>query len=88
MGAATVHNSTVSGFHGCSAVALIRANSARTAVRPSNSGRAGLPLQFTEDCFLMGEKVLDQAVAVAFVHRKAALKARPKDALGQRLGER
>lgn len=84
MTTAAVNNGTVPGLHGRSAVTLVRANSARATVRPPNPVRgAGLSLQFTKNDILMSKEVLDQAIAVAFVHCEAAFEARPENALRQ-----
>ena len=82
MTTAAVNNGTVPGFHGRSTITLVRANSARATVRPPIRG-AGLSLQFTKNHILMSKEVLDQAIAVAFVHCEAAFEARPENALRQ-----
>lgn len=83
MTTAAVHNGTVAGFHGRAAVALIGTDGTRTAVRPSKSVCAGLPLQFTKNHIFVSKEVSDQAVAVTLVHGKTALPARPEYALRQ-----
>ena len=83
MTTAAVHNGTVAGFHGRAAVALIGTDGTRTAVRPSKSVCAGLPLQFTKNHIFVSKEVSDQAVAVTLVHGKTALPARPENALRQ-----
>ena len=82
MTTAAVNNGTVPGLHGRSTITLVRANSARATVRTPIRG-AGLSLQFTENHILMSKEVLDQAIAVAFVHCEAAFEARPENALRQ-----
>lgn len=59
VGTATVDDRTVAGLHGRTPVAFVRADSARTTVRPRDPIRTRLPLQLAKDHILMREKILD-----------------------------
>lgn len=86
---AAVDNGSLAGLHRCTTVTLVRADGAWTVgAGAGNSEGTRLALQLAEDGVLVSKQIADQTVAVALVHRQAALDARAENARGKGLCQR
>ena len=89
-GTATVDDSSLTGFHGSTSVAFVGADGSCTGLVPGavDAKSTRLAFELAEDGILVGKQVADQSVAVAFVHRQAALESRAENTGGESLCQR